>query len=95
MASTLLFYFLGAVIVFTALMSVTFLNRVINKQMWLGILFVVLGLLVIGVADFVQPAGKSVSYLPLYSEPSIWVDHTASDLLLLIQSDKIIRLQNF
>ncbi|XP_067945965.1 solute carrier family 35 member F6-like isoform X1 [Watersipora subatra] len=45
----------GAVIVFTALLSVTFLGRSISKQMWLGILFVILGLVVVGLADFFQP----------------------------------------
>ena len=38
-------------IVFTALLSVTFLNRKIQRFMWLGILFVVLGLVVVGIAD--------------------------------------------
>ena len=46
-----LLLFTGAVIVFTALLSVTFLNRKIQSFMWLGILFVVLGLVVVGIAD--------------------------------------------
>ena len=47
----ILLLFTGAVIVFTALLSVTFLNRKIQRFMWLGILFVVLGLVVVGIAD--------------------------------------------
>ena len=45
---------------FTALMSVTFLRRKIERYMWLGILLVILGLVSVGLADFFyKPAGVS------------------------------------
>ncbi|KAF6016696.1 SLC35F6 [Bugula neritina] len=49
----------GAVIVFTALLSVIFLRKIITNQMWLGILFVILGLVVVGLADFLNPGTSS------------------------------------
>ncbi|XP_045162343.2 solute carrier family 35 member F6-like isoform X2 [Mercenaria mercenaria] len=43
----------GAVIIFTALLSVAFLGRVIKKHMWVGMFTVLLGLLLVGLADIV------------------------------------------
>ena len=43
----------GAVIIFTALLSVIFLRRKIKKYMWLGMFGVVCGLVMVGVADIV------------------------------------------
>lgn len=42
----------GAVIVFTGALSVGFLNRKLVSREWIGIAFVILGLLLIGVSDF-------------------------------------------
>lgn len=44
--------FRGSVIVFVGLLSVAFLNRTLGKREWTGIIFVILGLAVVGVADF-------------------------------------------
>ncbi|KAL1502728.1 hypothetical protein ABEB36_007831 [Hypothenemus hampei] len=44
--------FRGSVIVFVGLLSVAFLNRTLGKREWVGITFVILGLSVVGVADF-------------------------------------------
>lgn len=41
----------GAVIIFTALLSVAFLGRVIRKYMWVGMLTVLVGLVVVGLSD--------------------------------------------
>lgn len=41
----------GAVIIFTALLSVAFLGRTIKAQMWVGIVGVILGLGVVGLTD--------------------------------------------
>ncbi|KAL4220818.1 hypothetical protein ACF0H5_019086 [Mactra antiquata] len=41
----------GAVIIFTALLSVAFLGRVIKKYMWVGMFIVLIGLLVVGLSD--------------------------------------------
>ncbi|XP_013400884.1 solute carrier family 35 member F6 [Lingula anatina] len=43
----------GAVIVFTALLSVAFLGRIIKTYMWVGIFWVIAGLALVGVADVV------------------------------------------
>lgn len=43
---------IGSVIVFVGLLSVAFLNRTLGKREWTGIIFVILGLAVVGVADF-------------------------------------------
>ena len=47
------FIFEGAVMIFTALLSVAFLDRRIRKHMWLGMVMVVVGLVVVGLADVV------------------------------------------
>lgn len=43
----------GSVIVFVGLLSVGFLHRVLSKREWSGIFFVIVGLAIVGVADFV------------------------------------------
>ncbi|AWP20198.1 Hypothetical protein SMAX5B_019639 [Scophthalmus maximus] len=43
----------GAVIIFTGLLSVAFLGRRLAASQWLGILITILGLVVVGLADFV------------------------------------------
>ena len=43
----------GAIIVFTALLSVAFLRRSIKEKSWLGIACVVVGLTLVGVSDIV------------------------------------------
>lgn len=43
----------GAVIIFTALLSVAFLGRVIKKHMWVGMFTVIVGLILVGLADIV------------------------------------------
>lgn len=42
----------GAVIVFTGLLSVAFLGRRLQPSQWLGIFITILGLIVVGMADF-------------------------------------------
>lgn len=39
--------------IFTALLSVIFLGRIIRRHMWLGMLTVLLGLVTVGVSDMV------------------------------------------
>lgn len=41
----------GAVIIFTALLSVAFLGRVIKQHMWVGMFTVLIGLLLVGLSD--------------------------------------------
>lgn len=44
----------GAVIIFTGLLSVAFLGRRLLPSQWVGILITILGLVVVGLADFVS-----------------------------------------
>lgn len=44
----------GAVIIFTGLLSVAFLGRRLAPSQWLGIFITILGLVVVGLADFVS-----------------------------------------
>ncbi|XP_066255721.1 solute carrier family 35 member F6 [Euwallacea similis] len=46
--------FRGSVIVFVGLLSVAFLNRTLGKREWIGISFVILGLAIVGIADFIS-----------------------------------------
>ncbi|KAJ8921116.1 hypothetical protein NQ315_013586 [Exocentrus adspersus] len=46
--------FRGSVIIFVGLLSVGFLDRVLKNREWTGIFFVIAGLAIIGVADFVS-----------------------------------------
>ena len=41
----------GAVIIFTGLLSVAFLGRVLKSREWIGIFSVILGLIVVGLTD--------------------------------------------
>ncbi|ENN71855.1 hypothetical protein YQE_11472, partial [Dendroctonus ponderosae] len=50
--------FRGSVIVFVGLLSVAFLNRNLERREWSGIGFVIIGLAVVGVADFVSQNGE-------------------------------------
>ena len=45
--------FSGAVIIFTALLSVAFLGSTIKAQMWVGMIGVILGLAVVGLTDII------------------------------------------
>lgn len=47
----------GAVIIFTGLLSVAFLGRRLKPSQWFGILITILGLVVVGLADFVSRHG--------------------------------------
>ncbi|XP_069743150.1 solute carrier family 35 member F6 [Narcine bancroftii] len=47
----------GAVIIFTGVLSVTFLGRQLKPSQWVGICLTICGLIVVGLADFVS--GKS------------------------------------
>ena len=49
-----LLYPTGAVIVFTGLLSVGFLGRRLRYFHWLGIAFVLIGLVVVGLSDFIS-----------------------------------------
>lgn len=49
----------GAVIIFTALLSVAFLGRTIRAQMWIGIVGVILGLAVVGLSDILFNTDKN------------------------------------
>ncbi|XP_064642888.1 solute carrier family 35 member F6-like isoform X2 [Lineus longissimus] len=42
----------GAIMIFTALLSVAFLGRQIRNHMWFGIFVVLVGLVIVGLADF-------------------------------------------
>lgn len=43
----------GAVIIFTGLLSVAFLGRKLQPSQWVGIFITILGLVVVGLADFI------------------------------------------
>lgn len=47
--------FRGAVIIFVAFLSMTFLQRRLGAREWIGILIVFFGLLIVGAADFIAP----------------------------------------
>jgi len=49
----------GAVIVFTGLLSVAFLDRVLKSTQWVGISFILMGLGVVGCSDFIFNSGST------------------------------------
>lgn len=51
--------FLGAVIIFTGLLSTAFLGRLLKGREWLGMLTVIMGLSVVGASDFIFGSGGS------------------------------------
>ena len=46
-------FILGAVIIFTALLSVAFLGSTIRKVMWAGIFVILVGLALVGISDII------------------------------------------
>ncbi|XP_058821492.1 solute carrier family 35 member F6 [Topomyia yanbarensis] len=52
----------GSVIIFVGVLSVAFLNRTLVSREWTGILFIILGLAVVGVSDFVSNDGDNSTY---------------------------------
>ncbi|KAF7657722.1 hypothetical protein LDENG_00023000 [Lucifuga dentata] len=73
----------GAVIIFTGLLSVAFLGRRLASSQWLGILITILGLVIVGMADFLNPHGDD--------------SHKLSDVLtgdlLIIMAQIIVAVQ--
>ncbi|XP_034018354.1 solute carrier family 35 member F6 [Thalassophryne amazonica] len=53
----------GAVIIFTGLLSVTFLGRRLHISQWAGISITILGLVIVGLADFVSGSGDQTHRL--------------------------------
>ncbi|OXU21170.1 hypothetical protein TSAR_000458 [Trichomalopsis sarcophagae] len=51
----------GAVIVFTGLLSLGFLNKKMGTREWTGIIFVILGLLLVGLSDFITMKDQKVN----------------------------------
>jgi len=51
----------GAVIIFTALLSVAFLNRTLSSSKWIGMFVVIAGLALVGVSDIVFGDNKSTT----------------------------------
>ncbi|CAH1114988.1 unnamed protein product [Psylliodes chrysocephalus] len=45
--------FRGSVIVFVGLLSTGFLDRILNRRQWSGIFLVIIGLAIVGIADFI------------------------------------------
>lgn len=45
--------FRGSIIVFVAVLSMTFLNRIVIRREWLGIFSVIIGLIIVGVTDVI------------------------------------------
>lgn len=52
----------GSVIIFVGILSVAFLNRTLVSREWIGILFIIIGLGVVGVSDFASDDGAGTSY---------------------------------
>lgn len=48
----------GAVIIFTGLLSVAFLGRKLIRSQWVGIFITILGLIIVGLADFLSSSEK-------------------------------------
>ena len=67
--------FRGSVIIFVALLSVGFLDRQIKNREWIGIIFIILGLSTVGLADFMTTVPD-----PDYSRNNI----ITGDLLIII-----------
>lgn len=51
----------GSVIVFTGLLSVGFLNKKLGSREWTGISLVILGLMLVGLSDFVMMRSTNVN----------------------------------
>ncbi|KAK9876116.1 hypothetical protein WA026_011234 [Henosepilachna vigintioctopunctata] len=69
--------FRGSVIIFVGLLSVGFLEKVLKKQEWTGIFFVIAGLAVVGAADFIAKNNNG-------SESHSRNDIITGDLLIVI-----------
>lgn len=54
-------FFLGAVIIFTGLLSTAFLGRLLKHREWLGMFTVICGLSIVGASDFIYGNGNGTS----------------------------------
>lgn len=71
----------GAVIVFTGLLSVAFLNRKLNFIKWFGIFFVILGLAVVGLSDFSSNASSGFGRNNMITGTAEKFNHAESNIL--------------
>jgi drug/metabolite transporter (DMT)-like permease len=55
-------FFKGSVIIFTGMLSVAFLDRVLKWREWSGIGAIISGLVVVGMSDFLSGAGNSAHH---------------------------------
>jgi drug/metabolite transporter (DMT)-like permease len=51
----------GAVIVFTGILSVGFLNKKLDRREWTGIFLVIFGLLLVGLSDFITMQDQKIN----------------------------------
>ncbi|OXA56921.1 hypothetical protein Fcan01_08041 [Folsomia candida] len=75
----------GAVIIFTGLLSVAFLHRVLESIKWLGISFIILGLTVVGTSDFIFKSNDDSR-----GRNNI----ITGDLLIMVYEEKFINKHN-
>ncbi|XP_055550587.1 solute carrier family 35 member F6 [Wyeomyia smithii] len=52
----------GSVIIFVGVLSVAFLNRTLVSREWTGIIFIIFGLGIVGLSDFITDNGAGSSY---------------------------------
>ena len=91
----------GAVIIFTGLLSMVFLRKRLAVYRWIGIIFVIAGLAVVGVSDiFFPPApknGTGLASTPMFSKEYFGVfnnakddnNHTSHDQLVMLNFDSL------
>ena len=83
----------GAVIIFTGLLSMIFLRKRLAVYRWVGIIFVIAGLAVVGVSDILFPPapknGTGLASTPMFSKEYFGVfndakdsNHTSNDQLI-------------
>lgn len=74
----------GAVIVFVGIFSTIFLRRKLKIQEWIGIVFVIIGLVVVGVSDLGTENKKNWTAIEKehYGFMKVRSNHTTSDIIL-------------
>ncbi|CAG9862081.1 unnamed protein product [Phyllotreta striolata] len=86
--------FRGSVIIFVGLLSSGFLGRVINKRQWSGIFFVILGLFVVGIGDFIYKGTDNKSRNDIITGDMLIVIAQIIQSIQMVVEEKFVAGQN-
>lgn len=76
------------------LLSVAFLNRTLGKREWTGIIFVILGLAVVGVADFASNSDENHNKNDIITGDMLIVIAQIIQAIQMVVEEKFVQGEN-